>query len=96
MTWTPVGDGTNNFYNIQAFGFGAPFSTYPTVYCAGALGVSSTQWGIYMSKDNAVTWTKLTDYPAGVICTPVDLDGDKTTPGQFYGCTAGQGAFYYG
>ncbi len=97
-TWTVVKDGSTDFSNTTAFGFGATFpgQSYPAIYIAGFNGTNTvpTNYGIWRSIDNAVTWTKLTDFPNGVVQIVNDLDGDKTTPGTIYGATSGAGAWY--
>lgn len=92
-TWTSVLDGANHFTNASAFCFGATFAgqSYPSIYIAGFNG---GVYGIWRSKDNASTWSKITTYPGDVPQVIADCDGDKSTPGLVYFGTSGQGAFY--
>ena len=63
-TWSAVMDGSNNFTNVQAFGFGAAFSgeLYPAIYVDGADG---SVFGLYRSIDDGTTWTLLANWPNG-------------------------------
>jgi xyloglucan-specific exo-beta-1,4-glucanase len=79
VSWSVVNTG---FSLVCSYGFGAIFSgqSYPSIL---VFGVRSGVYGIWESKDDAVTWTNVTgNYYSGDV--PTDIDGDKSTPGLWY------------
>jgi hypothetical protein len=71
-------------HEVWAFGFGKAKpggSGYPAIYLAGWVnGV----YGIWESDNHATTWTKLTDFPLGIIDTVSTIEGDANTYGTVY------------
>lgn len=82
VTWSNVG----NFLEVLDFGFGpvASGQTYPEIYVAGYNGTTQASYGIWLSKDNAATWTLLATYPLNTFDSLVAVEGDKSTPGLYY------------
>jgi hypothetical protein len=90
----------NGFQEIISFGFGAVFPgfTDPTVFVAGWRTGTTTvngspvtltsEYGIYMCKDfftGSQTWIQCGGkYPGGYVGLVIDIDADKTIPGQVY------------
>lgn len=88
-TWTAV----PNVLQVTCFGFGAPGAgqTYPAIYIAGFV---NKVFGIWQSVDNAVTWTKIGDYPLGWVTRVVTISGDPNIYGQVYVGLSGGGYAY--
>jgi hypothetical protein len=90
-TWAAV----TNVTEVWAFGFGkpAPSQGYPAIYI---IGFVSGVWGFWQSIDNAVTWTKLVDYPLGSFDTPTSVCGDNNIYNTAYVGFQGSGCARYG
>lgn len=87
-TWTEV-DGLTG---VTAFGFGKAFADRgPTVFAAGYL---DGKYGVYRSTDEARSWSRLTDYPAGRTATIQSMDGDKDVAGRVHLSVTGGGWVY--
>jgi hypothetical protein len=89
-TWSAVKDVTE----VWAFGFGkaAPGRSYPAIYIAGYV---RRVWGIYRSIDNAVSWTKIGDFPLNSFDEIKAIEGDANVYGTVYVGFRGSG-FAYG
>ena len=94
VTWTTV----SNVTGVQVFNFGAiaPGKTYPSIYIYGYV---SNVLGVWVSTDNASTWTTL-GQPNSTLQT-LDLVGaiaaDPNNFGYVYvGFAIGAGYAYYG
>jgi photosystem II stability/assembly factor-like uncharacterized protein len=83
-----------NVRAVRAFGFGkvAAGSIYPTIFISGEV---NNQYGLWRSTDNAVRWSKISDYPLGSLDNIQDIDGDKDVFGRLYLAFGGSG-FGYG
>jgi len=92
--WSTVMNGGFTINGVNAYGFGsvAAGQSYPTIYVAACSGPN---YGIWMSKDNARTWTNL-GYPDNNYIIVHDLDGDKSIEGKVYVGSNGNGFYYYG
>ena len=90
-TWTDV----HGVTGVTAFGFGKPYPGFhhPALYLAGYV---NGRYGIYQSRNDARTWTHLTNYPAGRTSTVIAIDGDKSIAGRAYLALAGTGWAYGG
>jgi hypothetical protein len=78
-TWTTV----PNLEDPIAFGFGqaVPGFSYPTLWLIGwvKIGANPFKWGVWVSKDfngSTMSWTWLTDYPAGSWDSIAKITGD--------------------
>lgn len=90
--WIPAPD----VLEVLNFGFGkeAPGAEYPTIYIAGWV---KNEWGIWESDDEAKTWKKIGDYPAGSLAPMAGsygIDGDKNEYGKVYLGLTGDGWAY--
>lgn len=85
-TWTDVA----NVTEVWGFDFGpiATGQSYPSIYIAGFV---SNVWGIWRSIDNAVSWTKLIDYPLSSCDTITGVCADSNTYGVVYVSFQGSG-----
>lgn len=98
--WATSGT-VSGFSEVQTFGYGATFASYPTLF---AVGWRSGVYGIWMCKDfnsgtGVGTWTRCLDsggspYPLGILSNICDMDGDKSIPGKVYIAT--NGGFFWG
>lgn len=86
-TWSTVA----NVTEVWAFDCGkvAPGQSYPAIYI---IGFVSNVWGLWRSIDNAVSWTKLVDYPLASFDTPTTVAADANTYGVVYVGFQGSGA----
>ncbi len=92
VNWSSV----SGILGVQAFAFGAvaPTYTYPSIYVIGYVG---TVFGVYVSLDDAVTWTYLGNPNAANstlqwICS---IAADPNNFGYVYVGTTGGGFMYY-
>jgi photosystem II stability/assembly factor-like uncharacterized protein len=86
-TWTAV----PNVLEVRAFGFGQSLNEYPTIFiCGWVKGL----YGIWRSNDNARSWTRIGEFPLGIIDTVKTIDGDKDVPNLVYVGFAGSGYAY--
>lgn len=83
----------SNVQDVWAIGFGAIASgqSYPTVWIVGWV---SGVYGMYVSKDNCVSWTLLTTYPFNSCDQIVTISGDASDPSKCYYGFQGSGAGY--
>lgn len=91
-TWSKVGQ----FLEVTDVGFGAAFpgQSYPAIYVVGYKGSAANAYGIWRSVDNALTWTKIGDFPLGIFSGVQSIDGDKTNFGTVYVSLGGAGFAY--
>ena len=88
-SWSEV----SNVLEVYACGFGkaAAGRDYPAIYLAGYV---NRVWGLWRSDDNAVTWTKIGDYPLGNFDLVKTVSGDMNVYGRVYVGLAGSGGVY--
>lgn len=84
-----------NVNNVLAFGFGAPKASggYPSIYLVGEV---NSQYGAWVSTDNAQTWSNLGSYPNSGQSMPSSISGDPNVFGAFYIGFDKDGYVYYG
>ncbi len=76
-TWTAIED----VKEALAIGFGKGSGDYPAILVVGWVkGV----YGVWRSEDAAATWTKLGDYPLGILSPVNTISGDGDDPGTVY------------
>lgn len=88
----------SNVQDVWAIGFGAIAAgqSYPTVWIVGfvKVGAAPYVYGLWVSKDNCVNWTLLTQYPFNSADQIVWISGDNNDPSKCYFCFQGSGAGY--
>lgn len=88
----------SNVQDVWAIGFGAVAAgqSYPTVWIVGwvKVGAAAYKYGIWVSKDNCVSWTFLIDYPFNSCDQIVTISGDASDPAKCYFGFQGSGAGY--
>jgi hypothetical protein len=93
VTWTAVA----NVTGVTCFNFGAvaPTKTYPSIYISGFV---SGVYGVFVSIDNAVTWTNLGNPNSALqsLDLIVCIAADPNNYGSVYVGLAGAGYVYYG
>lgn len=92
VTGTDDINGAAGFGEVYAFGVGkaAAGSQYPTLLAAGWRQVtpvtdrpSPTLYGLWISFDNGVTWTRTAQFVDGIFDCPNDMAGCPVTFGRF-------------
>lgn len=93
VAWTAV----SNVTGVTCFNFGAvaPTKTYPSIYIVGFV---SGVYGVFVSTDNADTWTNLGNANASLssLCEMTCIAADPNNFGNVYIGYAGGGYAYYG
>jgi hypothetical protein len=89
FTWTRV----PNVFEVRDFGFGAPATSggYPAIYIAGFV---NNQYGIWISTDNAQTWTQIGLWPINSLDGIAAVSGDMNIFGRVYIGFGGSGYAY--
>jgi hypothetical protein len=88
-TWTTV----PNVLEVYSFGFGDEQqpANYPSIFIAGWV---NGQWGIWLSNDNASSWTKIGDFPLERADVLSSVEGAKDGSGRVYVAFRGSGYVY--
>jgi len=76
-TWTPVA----GVLEAHAIGFGKGVGADPALLVVGWV---KGEYGVWRSQDDAVTWTKIGDYPLGILETVGAITGDGDNPNLVY------------
>jgi hypothetical protein len=66
---------------VLAIGFGKGRGDYPSIVIAGWI---SGEYGIWLSVDDAVSWTRVGKYPLGILDRVSTIEGDAEIPGRVY------------
>jgi photosystem II stability/assembly factor-like uncharacterized protein len=90
-TWTKP---NANLAEVNSFGFGSTFGSYPRIYIAGWVNTGAWTRGIWYSDDAAVTWTQIGTYPLGNFDKITSVDGAKDGTERVYVGYRGSGAAY--
>jgi len=76
-TWTPVA----GVLEAHAIGFGKGAGANPALLVVGWV---KGEYGVWRSQDDAATWTKIGDYPLGIMETVGAITGDGDNPNRVY------------
>lgn len=90
VTWTTI----SNVLEVYDFCFGAtaPGATYPTIYLNG--WVNGT-YGVYYSTDECANFTKISEFPLGLLDHLQCMDAHKTQFGKLIVGFSGSGWAYF-
>jgi len=76
-TWTPVA----GVLEAHAIGFGKGIGANPAILVVGWV---RGQYGVWRSQDDAVTWTRIGDFPLGILASVGAISGDGDDPNLVY------------
>lgn len=88
-TWTPV----PGVLEAQVIGFGKGTGANPALLVVGWV---KGQYGVWRSDDDAATWTRLGDFPLGILAPISAIAGDGDDPGKVYVGFHGAGYAVFG
>ena len=76
-TWTPVA----GVLEAHAFGFGKGTGANPAILVVGWV---NGKYGVWRSEDAAVRWTRIGDFPLGILDSIGAISGDGDNPTLAY------------
>ena len=79
-------------FEVHAVGFGKGTGGAPAVLIVGWI---RGEYGVWRSEDDCATWTRLGDYPLGILAEVSAISGDGDDPAKVYLGFRGAGYAYY-
>jgi photosystem II stability/assembly factor-like uncharacterized protein len=87
-SWAPVA----SLLEVHAIGFGKGTGAFPAILVVGWV---KGEYGVWRSEDDCATWTRLGDYPLGILNQVSAISGDGDDPTMVYLGFRGAGYAYY-
>jgi len=88
-TWTPV----SGVLEAHAIGFGKGAASHPALLIVGWV---RGEYGVWRSEDDAATWTRIGDFPLGILDSISAISGDSDDPTLVYVGFRGAGYAVFG
>lgn len=76
-TWDVV----EGVQEVRAFGFGKGPGEYPAIFVAGWV---DGKYGLWRSDTQGISWTKIGEFPNGILSHVTTIEGDLDREGQVY------------